>query len=71
MLPEHGRGTAALSQKSDVCENCFGGSLPIAEIDRPLMVAGPVLVQPDEQLEDVLPARDAQIAGVGVVSGWR
>lgn len=63
------RATSGLSQESDVCENCFGRSLPVAEIDRPLMVAGAVLVQANEQLEDVIPTGDAQVACVSVVSG--
>lgn len=60
---------AGLSQESDVCENCFGRSLSVAEIDRPLMVAGAVLVQTNEQLEDIVPTGNAKVACIGVVSG--
>lgn len=42
------RPRRSLPQESDVCENGFGWSLPVAKIDCPLMIASSVLVQSDE-----------------------
>lgn len=63
-----GVAAAGLSQKSDVGEDCLGRSLPVAKVDRLLVIADAVLVESDEQLEHVLPAGHAQVPGVGVVS---
>ena len=58
----------SLAQEADVCEDGFGRTLSVAEVDRLLVVADSVFVQPDEQLEHVLTARDAQVAGFGIVA---